>query len=132
MPLLYSEHLPYTYAMCNFLVPKLLLGNTLARKLQLPVSKRVEAGASTTIKAFPSWSLGTRRLVKGNIKKLHMALYMLSAGVANPQGAAQADFSFVPKLGLGNKKVAQRIEEAFPIQMALLRNRCLGYIASER
>ena len=26
-------------AMCNFLVPKLLLGNTLARKLQLPVSK---------------------------------------------------------------------------------------------
>ncbi len=29
--------LPYfLYAMCNFLVPKLRLGNTLARKIQLP------------------------------------------------------------------------------------------------
>ncbi len=54
--------------MCNFLVPKLQLGNTLARKLQRPVSKRVEAGASTTIKTVPKLELGNERFVKGSIK----------------------------------------------------------------
>ena len=43
--------------MCNSLVPKLQLGNTLAWKLQLPVSKRVEAGASQ-IKGVPKLELG--------------------------------------------------------------------------
>jgi hypothetical protein len=48
---------PAVYAVYNFLVPKLQLGNTLARKLQLPVLNRVEAGAST-IKGVPKLELG--------------------------------------------------------------------------
>ncbi len=61
----------------NFLVPKLRLGNTLAWKLQLPVSTRVEARAST-IKGVPKLELGNekrrdKRGHKRNMEKLHMA-----------------------------------------------------------